>query len=285
MKYFLLLILIACSSNNIRIIDKQKKESKLEFFFELMPGKVRYESITVHLEEGMYYLKCEKRSIPFYVKEHKAHLYLVESYFSKLNQEKCTFRDKNLSLNIVLNKKKFPYKEEKLNVDKKRVFLSKKDLDRVIKERKIKKEIYANSQEHFLFNDSFIAPLKSYITSYYGNRRLFNNKKRSQHLGNDLRAAVGVKIPVMNRGKVVYVGDLFYSGKLVVVDHGLEIYSMYGHLSKTLVNRGDIVDKADIVGLAGATGRVSGPHLHWGVRIQGHWVDGFSLVEESQKQF
>ena len=112
-----------------------------------------------------------------------------------------------------------------------------------------------------------------------------NNKKRSQHLGNDFRAKIGVKIPVSNRGKVVYVGDLFYTGGVVIVDHGLNIFSLYAHLSKTLVTTGTIVNRGDIVGLSGATGRVSGPHLHWGIKINGHNADGFSLVEESKKQY
>jgi murein DD-endopeptidase MepM/ murein hydrolase activator NlpD len=69
---------------------------------------------------------------------------------------------------------------------------------------------------------------------------------------------------------------------VVVIDHGLEIFSVYGHLSKISVQKGDLVNQGDILGLSGMTGRVSGPHLHWGVRIQGHWVDGFSLVEQSR---
>jgi murein DD-endopeptidase MepM/ murein hydrolase activator NlpD len=70
-----------------------------------------------------------------------------------------------------------------------------------------------------------------------------------------------------------------------VVDHGLGIFTMYGHLSKILATQGSVVNKGDIIGLAGATGRVSGPHLHWGVKVNGSWVDGFNLVEVSQKQF
>ena len=134
-----------------------------------------------------------------------------------------------------------------------------------------------------MFNEPFEVPLDSYITSHYGNRRLFNNKKRSQHLGNDFRAAVGVPIPVANKGKVVFTGNLFYSGNVVIVDHGLNIFTAYGHLSKINVQEGMIVNKGTIVGLAGKTGRVSGPHLHWGVKINGSWIDGFSLVEESKK--
>ena len=114
---------------------------------------------------------------------------------------------------------------------------------------------------------------------------MFNNKKRSQHLGNDFRAAIGVPIPVSNRGRVVYVGNLFFSGNVVVVDHGLDIFTLYGHLSKIKTTKGSIVYIGDIIGLAGMSGRVSGPHLHWGVKINGNSVDGFSLSRESELQF
>ena len=111
---------------------------------------------------------------------------------------------------------------------------------------------------------------------------MFNDKKKSQHLGNDLRARTGTKIPAANRGRVVYTGNLFFSGNVVVLDHGMGIFSMYGHLSKILVTEGSVVNQGDVVGLAGATGRVSGPHLHWGVRVNGSWIDGFSLIEASK---
>jgi murein DD-endopeptidase MepM/ murein hydrolase activator NlpD len=248
----------------------------------LYPGKVIFKKFSTNLKDGKYHFTCGKRKIPFSVSEKTGVAYFMEGYFSRLNSERCSFKGEEI---FVLTKKAFPYKSEKLNVAKRKVFYNKEDLARIIKEKEIKKKIYLNSAKNFLFDEEFRVPLNSYITSHYGNKRLFNNKKKSQHLGNDLRAAVGVKIPVMNRGRVVFTGDLFFSGKVVVVDHGLEIFSLYGHLSKILVQKGDVVNKGDIVGLAGATGRVSGPHLHWGVKIQGQWVDGFSLVSESQKHF
>jgi murein DD-endopeptidase MepM/ murein hydrolase activator NlpD len=216
------------------------------------------------------------------VKDHVANVYMSESYFSRK-----TFRSCHLGQNHVidLTVKSYPYKKEKLNVKKGKVDLNKKDLARVIREKKIKANLYNNSASYYLFNEPFTLPLKSYVTSHYGNVRLFNNKKRSQHLGNDFRAAIGVPIPVANRGRVVYVGNLFFSGNVVVVDHGLDIFTLYGHLSKIQTTKGSIVNKGDIIGLAGMTGRVSGPHLHWGVKINGNSVDGFSLTKESELQF
>ena len=246
---------------------------------QLQPGKVKFVQFYINLSDGMWELECEGNKKAFFVENNKGQLFLSENYFSSLKPYKCLF--KNLPV-LSISIKKFPYKSEKLNVDKKRVTLSKKDMNRVIKEKKILAKVYQNTSSYFLFSKPFRKPLSSFITSHYGNRRVFNNKKKSQHLGNDLRAAVGVPIPVSNKGKVIFTGDLFYSGNVVIVDHGLDIFTTYGHLSKIKVTEGMIVNSGDILGLAGATGRVSGPHLHWGVKINGNWVDGFSLVEESK---
>jgi murein DD-endopeptidase MepM/ murein hydrolase activator NlpD len=290
MKYIILLALtISCSG--IKTINKDKEIAKIAVQKELplvetihevtlRPGKATFVEFNINLADGKIILSCNKKKISFVVLNKKAKTLMGESYFSKLKPYKCMYNNKEV---LSVKVRDFPYKSEKLNVNKSRVTLSKKNLARVIKEREIKRKVYLKSSSYFLFNEPFMTPLNSYITSHYGNRRLFNNKKRSQHLGNDFRAAVGVPIPMANKGKVVYTGNLFYSGNVVIVDHGLNIFTAYGHLSKIKVQVGTIVNKGDIVGLAGKTGRVSGPHLHWGVKINGSWIDGFSLVEESKK--
>lgn len=250
-------------------------------------GKVKFVSFETNLEDGLYEMNCfgENSQKSFYkvlVQDKTAKSYIAESYFSLPTSRKCFLKGEHV---INLAVAAFNYKSEKLNVPKGKVDLNKKDLARVIREKEIKKNIYKKTADTYLFDSEFQVPLGSFITSHYGNVRLFNNKKRSQHLGNDFRAAVGVPIPAANRGRVVFTGNLFFSGNLVVIDHGLDIFTLYGHLSKIRVNLGDMINKGDIVGLAGRTGRVSGPHLHWGVRIGGNSVDGFSLVRESANQF
>lgn len=255
---------------------------------EVQPGKVTFVEFAINLPDGKWILNCKYGNVSFVVLNKKAQLFLAETYFSDMKPYKCSYvtdeDNDNVEDLIVLNVNVVPfkYKKERLYVDQKKIDLSKKDLERVLKEKEITEKLYDNSASYYFFEEPFMTPLDSFITSYYGNKRIFNNKKQSQHLGNDFRAAVGVPIPVANKGKVIFVGDLFYTGKVVVVDHGLDIFTMYGHLSNIKVNEGDIINKGDIVGLAGATGRVSGPHLHWGVKIQGHWVDGFSLVQQSK---
>jgi len=287
--FLLMITMSACSS--IKPINKEQNKEPVKPLplvdsiskVELLNGKVQFVSFTFRKENGAYELNCNNGlKLKFQVVDNMASLYLGASYFTPNNSYKCNF-DKKHILDVKIGKYNYP--QEKLNVAKGKVVYSPKDLKRIIKEKEIKRKIYLSSADQFLFSEPFIRPLNSYVTSHYGNQRLFNNLKKSQHLGNDLRARTGVKIPVANRGKVVYTGNLFFSGNIVVVDHGLNLFTIYGHLSKILTTKGSIVNQGDIIGLAGATGRVSGPHLHWGVKINGSWVDGFNLVEVSQKQF
>jgi len=101
-------------------------------------------------------------------------------------------------------------------------------------------------------------------------------------LGTDYRAKVGTEIRAANDGHIVVSRDLFYTGGTVTIDHGLNIFTVYGHLSKMLVKEGDYVKKGDIIALSGKSGRVTGPHLHWGVKVDGDFIDGDSLIEASQ---
>lgn len=295
MRLLTFLLLLSCTNikNKVNESPYEREITKPEKFvynvedIDVLNGKVKFVQFETNLDDGLYELNCfgESSQKSFYkalVQEKIAKVYIAESYFSLPTKRKCYLKSEHV-LNIEV--KSYNYPSEELNVPKGKVDLSKKDLARVIKEKKIKREMYKKSADTFLFDSAFDVPLSSFITSHYGNVRLFNNKKRSQHLGNDFRAGVGVPIPAANRGRVVYAGNLFFSGNLVVIDHGLDIFTLYGHLSKIKVKKGDMLNKGDIVGLAGRTGRVSGPHLHWGVRMGGNSIDGFSLVKESADQF
>ena len=176
--------------------------------------------------------------------------------------------------------KKFQFEQEYLNVPKKHIELSSKNLARWKREVALQKKIYASGVKRPYFQESFTRPLESVVTSSYGRRRVFNNKRESWHSGTDFRAPVGTPIPVSNRGKVVFVGDLFFNGKVVIVDHGMNIFTMYCHLSKIKVEVGNIILKGKLIGLAGETGRVTGPHLHWGVKVNHQWISGLPFVEE-----
>ncbi len=241
----------------------------------------RFNNTKVNSHEN-WELFCNNKKQIFFLINDKGGFYLSETYFSKLKPYKCILRNKFNKQNFEIVKVKVKTKvftSEKLRVAKRKIDLSKDDLKRVIKERKMLFKLYEQLSRNLKFKSPFVTPLSSHITSFYGAKRLFNNKKVSQHLGVDFRAKVGISIPVANSGKVIFAGNLFYSGNVVIVDHGGSIVSTYAHLSEIFVKKGDDVFKMDIIGKSGSTGRVSGPHLHWGLKIQGNWVDGLFFIK------
>jgi len=171
------------------------------------------------------------------------------------------------------------YRKEALRVEPKRVELTPEDLKRVLKEKEFLRSVYESSDLKPNWVGKFVLPLRTPITSYFGTQRVFNGVKKGAHLGADFRAPVGKPIRVTNQGKVVVARELFYSGNTVIVDHGMGILSLYGHLSKFSVAEGDVVKRAQSVGLAGATGRVTGPHLHWGAVVNSEKIDPIVLTE------
>lgn len=112
----------------------------------------------------------------------------------------------------------------------------------------------------------FLRPRAAPVTSRFGSGRMFNGTLTSRHLGVDFRGAVGDPVRASNRGVVALVDDFFLAGNVVYIDHGGGIVTAYFHLSKTLVSTGDTVSRGQPIGLVGATGRVTGPHLHWSAR-------------------
>jgi hypothetical protein len=114
-----------------------------------------------------------------------------------------------------------------------------------------------------LWTDSFLRPRSSRITANFGQRRQFNGETRSLHLGVDLAGAAGTPVIASNRGVVVIVHNFYYAGNAIHIDHGNGLTTAYMHLSETLVSVGDTVARGEVIGKVGATGRVTGPHLHW----------------------
>ena len=124
----------------------------------------------------------------------------------------------------------------------------------------------------------FLRPVPGEATSAFGRRSVFNGEARSPHSGADFRAGAGTPVQAPNAGTVVLAGDLYFSGNCVILDHGLGLYSFFAHLSRITVAEGDRVAAGDLVGHVGATGRVTGPHLHWTVRLNTARVDPLSLI-------
>jgi len=154
------------------------------------------------------------------------------------------------------------FKSEKLKVQPRKVSPSKKDRTRITRERSELKSVYASSQVGRLWRSSFQRPATGKVTSPFGSKRLLNGKVRSYHSGLDFRAPTGTPIYAANDGIVKLAKNLFYSGNHVIVDHGMALFTGYSHLSEFRVKPGQTVHKGQLIGLSGATGRTSGPHLH-----------------------
>jgi len=170
------------------------------------------------------------------------------------------------------------YRTDVLKVDPARVNPSKKNIKRTRKEARRVVQTYADGSSARLWNGAFQLPMASEITSPFGNRRLFNKQLKSYHNGVDFRAPVGTPVFAANSGIVKIAENLFYSGNVVIVDHGNLIFTIYAHLSKIEVTAGQQIGKGQQLGLTGATGRVSGPHLHWGVKVNGIAVNPIQFI-------
>jgi murein DD-endopeptidase MepM/ murein hydrolase activator NlpD len=171
------------------------------------------------------------------------------------------------------------YRTDVLKVDSARVNPNKKNIKRAQKEARNVRQIYAEGSLAGLWDGDFQLPMVSAITSPFGNKRLFNGQLKSYHNGVDFRAPIGTPVFAANSGVVKTAENLFYSGNVVIIDHGNMIFTIYAHLSKIEVNVGQQTEKGQQIGLTGASGRVSGPHLHWGVKVNGVAVNPMQFIK------
>lgn len=231
-------------------------------------------------------IKFKKSAYPVYpnpVKGAGAYYALIGiPYRTKPGAQKLTVkfsdfngnRSQQIPFHVVLGE----YRTDILKVDSRRVDPNKRDRQRANREHQEVKHIYASSIKK-LWQGPFVLPVESEISSQFGNRRIFNGKLKSYHNGLDFRSPVGTPVRAANTGIVRIAKGLFYSGNAIIIDHGTEIFTIYAHLSKVRVKAGQRVEKNQLIGLTGATGRVSGPHLHWGVKVKGIAVSPLQFVE------
>ncbi len=170
------------------------------------------------------------------------------------------------------------YKSEIIKVQKSKVTLNEKDKIRTQYEYKEAMDIYNTSTSKIFWTKEFIYPMNSKITSDFGNKRVYNNTIKSFHSGTDFKAAIGTKIKAINDGVVVLAKDRFYAGNSIIIDHGQGVYSCYFHLSKMNYKEGDFVKRGEVIALSGDTGRVTGPHLHFSIRINSKLIDPLQAI-------
>jgi murein DD-endopeptidase MepM/ murein hydrolase activator NlpD len=180
---------------------------------------------------------------------------------------------------VVLSIKAGTFPQEHLRVPQRFVELSARDQARAARETTRLATLFRTVTTERLWHGPFLVPIEGVQpSSSFGRRRTLNGRPRSPHTGVDLGAPTGTPVRAMQRGRVVLDADLFFSGRTVILDHGLGLFSFYGHLSESQVQPGRVVDAGEMIGLVGATGRVTAPHLHWAVRLGDARVDGLDLV-------
>ena len=183
------------------------------------------------------------------------------------------------SNSLLLQVKKTDFETQRLSLPRTMVDLDQDTLARVKREATRLNTLFEGVRNERLWTGGFVIPVEGPITGRFGMRRVINGQRRNPHTGIDLQAGEGTPVHATNGGVIVLSDHLFFSGKSVIIDHGLGIYSMYFHLSEAIVHEGDRVSKASVIGRVGSTGRSTAPHLHWGIKINGARVDPLSLLQ------
>ncbi len=234
----------------IAIIELDRLDSVPHFSFKGKPvlvstideKLVAIVGLPLSLKPGEYYISG-------YWGNEKA---LQKKFFSVANKEYTTQR-----ITIEDDRKVNPYAD---------------DMDRIWAEQKRQKKAkshYSNTP----VDVDLIQPTQGILTGSFGRRRIFNGEARRPHSGMDIAADQGVSVLSPADGIVVELGDFFFSGKLVYVHHGQGVTSLFAHMSEINVSLGQTVKKGQLIGRVGATGRVTGPHLHWSLGLNGTWID------------
>ena len=195
-----------------------------------------------------------------------------------IHLQRADGRPSGCTLQIPVRAGKFA--TERLQVGKEFVEPSPEEIKRANEERDKLRAIFDRVTPEKLWNGDFRIPLDGVTTGgNFGKRRVLNGQPGSPHSGVDFPAVTGTPIHAAQSGRVALAQELFFSGNTVVVDHGLGIYTFYGHLSEIDVKDGDELESGQVLGKVGATGRVTGPHLHWGLTVERARVNALQLVK------
>lgn len=194
-----------------------------------------------------------------------------------IDAEDGTGRSLHASREIRISAKRFP--TEKLTVKEEYVEPPPEVAERIAAETKRLAALYATRTASALTGAPFGRPVPGEQLGIFGARRILNGQSRSPHPGLDLRAATGTPVKAAGPGHIALAGDLYFSGNTVIVDHGEGLFTLYAHLSRIDVHEGDAIAQGEQLGLSGATGRVTGPHLHWGAKIGDRPFDPTALLD------
>lgn len=176
------------------------------------------------------------------------------------------------------------YAEQRLVIkNKRKVNPAPLDMERITRENVRLKQVKSTRSDTLLASE-FQWPVSGPISSPFGLRRFFNDQPRRPHGGIDIAAPEGTPIVAPAGGVVLETGDYFFNGNCVFIDHGLGLQTFYAHMSRIDVQPGDAVSAGEVIGAVGETGRVTGPHLHWSVGLNGTWVNPLLLLDTDQPE-
>jgi murein DD-endopeptidase MepM/ murein hydrolase activator NlpD len=170
------------------------------------------------------------------------------------------------------------YSTRRLSVDPAFVNPTEAEQEQIDRETERLNAIWHSSVPERQWTAPFLRPVPHPANSRFGTRSVFNGELRNPHGGADFLSPSGTRVRAPNAGRVALAGPLYFSGNTVIVDHGLGLFSMLAHLSSIAIHEGDRVSPGQVVGRVGATGRVTGPHLHWAVRTNGARVDPMAIL-------
>jgi hypothetical protein len=201
-------------------------------------------------------------------------------YEWKISWKNAAGKEMSCSAPVTVRAGKFP--TERLKVEKQFVEPDPEQAKRAEEDQKKLRVIYDTVTPERYWQGAFRVPLKE-VTSggNFGRRRVLNGESRSPHTGVDFPALAGTPVFAAQAGKVALAEELFFAGNTVVIDHGYGIYTLYAHLSEIGVKTGQLVSGKDEIGKVGATGRVTGPHLHWGLIVDHARVNAMEIVSRA----
>lgn len=171
------------------------------------------------------------------------------------------------------------FPEQRLRVARKMVTPDPSLMPHIEEERRQVRAALERISEQRHWGKPFTRPVAGSVSSPFGLRRFFNDEPRAPHRGVDLRGAEGTSVLAFSAGEVILTGEHYFAGKSVYIDHGLGLVTQYIHLSEINVTYGQMVSAGQVIGKIGATGRVTGPHLHFGLSVLGMWVDPLPLMD------
>jgi murein DD-endopeptidase MepM/ murein hydrolase activator NlpD len=195
-----------------------------------------------------------------------------------LTMEGTTANGAHATAQVSLLVERYRYETRRIQVDPKMANPPESEIARIKQDAQAMADAFAILTPERLWRGSFDTPVPGEANSAFGRLTITNGKPSGRHQGADFRAATGTPVHAPNGGRVVLAQNLYFAGNTVIIDHGLGVFSLLAHLSRIDVQSGTAVVRGEVVGQSGATGRVTGPHLHWAVRFGEMTVDPLSLM-------